>query len=298
MRHVTLGRARGVPDWAGGDGHVHRLRRQERRREPGHRHHPARPGAGRDLHRHGRGLRPLRQRRAGGRAPRAPPRPGRPGHQVRHDLARRRWPGTSRQLAGEHPDRRRGLAHAGWAPTTSTSTTNTASTPTTPIEETVGALGELVAEGKIRHIGLSEAGCRHHPPAHAVHQDHRPAVRVLAVDPGPRSQGLAGPPRARHRVRPVFAFGSRACSRAPSARWINSMQRTSAARTPASPGRTSTPTSSSVKEVEAIAERRRGDACPSRPGLAPGSGRSHRSHSRDEADLPARGERRARTRYS
>ena len=30
--------------------------------------------------------------------------------------------------------------------------------PKTPIEETVGALGELVKEGKVRHIGLSEAG--------------------------------------------------------------------------------------------------------------------------------------------
>jgi aryl-alcohol dehydrogenase-like predicted oxidoreductase len=30
--------------------------------------------------------------------------------------------------------------------------------PNTPIEETVGALAELVAEGKVRHIGLSEAG--------------------------------------------------------------------------------------------------------------------------------------------
>ncbi len=30
--------------------------------------------------------------------------------------------------------------------------------PTTPIEETVGAMAELVKVGKIRHIGLSEAG--------------------------------------------------------------------------------------------------------------------------------------------
>src|SRR4051812_2003718 len=30
--------------------------------------------------------------------------------------------------------------------------------PNTPSEDTVGALAELVAEGKIRHIGLSEAG--------------------------------------------------------------------------------------------------------------------------------------------
>jgi aryl-alcohol dehydrogenase-like predicted oxidoreductase len=30
--------------------------------------------------------------------------------------------------------------------------------PNTPIEDTVGALAELVAEGKVLHIGLSEAG--------------------------------------------------------------------------------------------------------------------------------------------
>ncbi len=41
--------------------------------------------------------------------------------------------------------------------------------PNTPIEETVGALGELVAEGKIRHIGLSEAGPDTIRRAHAVH---------------------------------------------------------------------------------------------------------------------------------
>ncbi|MFD5339495.1 aldo/keto reductase [Streptomyces hawaiiensis] len=41
--------------------------------------------------------------------------------------------------------------------------------PGTPIEETVGALAELVAEGKIRHIGLSEAGVETIRRAHAVH---------------------------------------------------------------------------------------------------------------------------------
>jgi aryl-alcohol dehydrogenase-like predicted oxidoreductase len=41
--------------------------------------------------------------------------------------------------------------------------------PATPIEETVGALAELVAEGKIRHIGLSEAGPETIRRAHAVH---------------------------------------------------------------------------------------------------------------------------------
>src|SRR5437588_5176915 len=39
----------------------------------------------------------------------------------------------------------------------------------TPIEDTVGALGELVAEGKVLHIGLSEAGPETIRRAHAVH---------------------------------------------------------------------------------------------------------------------------------
>jgi aryl-alcohol dehydrogenase-like predicted oxidoreductase len=41
--------------------------------------------------------------------------------------------------------------------------------PGTPIEETVGALAELVAEGKIGHIGLSEALPETIRRAHAVH---------------------------------------------------------------------------------------------------------------------------------
>ncbi|MFC9283972.1 aldo/keto reductase [Streptomyces collinus] len=41
--------------------------------------------------------------------------------------------------------------------------------PAVPIEETVGALGELVAEGKVRHIGLSEASAETIRRAHAVH---------------------------------------------------------------------------------------------------------------------------------
>jgi aryl-alcohol dehydrogenase-like predicted oxidoreductase len=41
--------------------------------------------------------------------------------------------------------------------------------PGTPIEDTVGALAELVAEGKVRHIGLSEAAPETIRRAHAVH---------------------------------------------------------------------------------------------------------------------------------
>jgi aryl-alcohol dehydrogenase-like predicted oxidoreductase len=41
--------------------------------------------------------------------------------------------------------------------------------PNTPIEDTVGTLAELVAEGKVRHIGLSEAAPATIRRAHAVH---------------------------------------------------------------------------------------------------------------------------------
>jgi aryl-alcohol dehydrogenase-like predicted oxidoreductase len=41
--------------------------------------------------------------------------------------------------------------------------------PGTPIEETVGAMAELVAEGKVRYLGLSEAGAESIRRADAVH---------------------------------------------------------------------------------------------------------------------------------
>ena len=41
--------------------------------------------------------------------------------------------------------------------------------PNTPIEETVGAMAELVQQGKVRHIGLSEAAPDTIRRAHAVH---------------------------------------------------------------------------------------------------------------------------------
>ena len=41
--------------------------------------------------------------------------------------------------------------------------------PATPIEETVGAMAELVTAGKVRHLGLSEAAPATIRRAHAVH---------------------------------------------------------------------------------------------------------------------------------
>jgi aryl-alcohol dehydrogenase-like predicted oxidoreductase len=41
--------------------------------------------------------------------------------------------------------------------------------PKVPIEDVIGTMAELVAEGKVRHLGLSEAGITNIRKAHAVH---------------------------------------------------------------------------------------------------------------------------------
>ncbi len=41
--------------------------------------------------------------------------------------------------------------------------------PNTPIEETVGAVADLIKEGKVRHLGLSEVGAAAIRRAHAIH---------------------------------------------------------------------------------------------------------------------------------
>ena len=55
-----------------------------------------------------------------------------------------------------------------------------------PIEETVGAMAELVQAGKVKHLGLSEASAATIRRAHAVHPHHGLAERVFAVVPRPR----------------------------------------------------------------------------------------------------------------
>ena len=66
---------------------------------------------------------------------------------------------------------------------------------TVPVEETWGAMAELVAAGKVRYLGISEAAPATIRRAHATHPISRPAERVLAVHPGSRGRG------ARHVLR-------------------------------------------------------------------------------------------------
>jgi len=51
--------------------------------------------------------------------------------------------------------------------------------PNVPIEDTIGAIAELIKQGYVRHIGLSEVGANTIRRAQAVHPIARPAPRRL-----------------------------------------------------------------------------------------------------------------------
>ena len=64
--------------------------------------------------------------------------------------------------------------------------------PDVPIEETVGAIAEMIQAGHVRHIGLSEVGAETLRRAAAVHPDQRPPDRVLAALARDRGRDPAG----------------------------------------------------------------------------------------------------------
>ena len=85
--------------------------------------------------------------------------------------------------------------------------------PDTPIEETVGALAELVAEGKIRHIGLSEAGPDTIRRAHAVHPVTALQSEYSLWTRDPEASVLPVLRELGNRVRRLFASGPRHADR-------------------------------------------------------------------------------------
>ena len=186
---------------------------------------------------------------------------------------------------------RRGLAASAWASTTSTSTTSTASTPTTPIEETVGAMAELVQEGKVRYLGLSEAVARHDAPRQRGAPDHRAADRVLAVVARARGRDPADVPRAGHRLRRLLA----ARPRLPDRRHPVD-RRPRRGRLPALlaalPGR-ELPAQPRPGDQDRRARGRQGrDPGAARAGVGAGAGRGHRPDPRHQAPRAPGGERR------
>ena len=81
--------------------------------------------------------------------------------------------------------------------------------PNTPIEDTVGALAELVSEGKVLHIGLSEASPDTIRRAHAVHPVTALQTEYSLWTRDPEAELLPLLRQSRHRLRPVLAPRSR-----------------------------------------------------------------------------------------
>jgi aryl-alcohol dehydrogenase-like predicted oxidoreductase len=58
--------------------------------------------------------------------------------------------------------------------------------PNVPIEETVGAMAELVQQGKVRYIGLSEAAARNDSTCPSGAPHYRFTDGVFPLEPRPR----------------------------------------------------------------------------------------------------------------
>ena len=174
------------------------LRRRRRRRVDRHDPPGARPR--RHLPRHGRHVRPVHQRAARRPGHRRAPRRGRARHQVRQRAQRRREPGSA-STAGpstcaprcDASLERLGVDHIDLYYQHRVD-------PPVPIEETVGAMAELVAAGKVRYLGsprrrrrrsAGRTPCTRSPPC-------RPSP-LWTRDP--EATGARHGPRARHRLR-------------------------------------------------------------------------------------------------
>ena len=165
--------------------------------------------------------------------------------------------------------------------------------PNTPIEDTVGALAELVAEGKIRHIGLSEAGPDTIRRAHAVHPITalQSEYSLWTRDPEPK-------------VLPVLReLGIGFVAYSPLGRGFltGEIRSTddfadddSRKNNPRFTGENFQRNLRTVDEVEAIAAEVGATPGAGRPGVGAGPGRRHRPDPRDQAGHPRRGEHRRR----
>ena len=147
----------------------------------------------------------------------------------------------------------RGLAASASASTTSTSTTSTASTPTTPIEETVGAMAELVAGGQGPLHRPQRGRPRHDPPRPRGAPDHRAADRVLAVVARPRGRDPADRAASSASASSPTRRSAAASSPARSSRSTTSTRTTTGASRRASRARTSSATSTWSTKIEELA---------------------------------------------
>ena len=107
--------------------------------------------------------------------------------------------------------------------------------PRVPIEDTVGAIAEMIEAGFVRHLGPVRGGRRHDPARPRRAPDQRAADRVLADEPGHRGGDPADGPRAGHRCDRLRGAVPRPAVRRERAR--RSARNDSAGQVPPVPGR-------------------------------------------------------------
>ena len=292
--HARPRRPRGLRPRPRLHGDVRVLR--DRRRGRVDRHHPPRPRARRQLPRHRRHVRPVHQREAGRPRDRRPARPGRPRDEVRQRARRgRRLPRHQRHARVRAQGLRRlagrlGVDHIDLYYQHRVD-------PTTPIEETVGAMAELVQAGKVRYLGLSEAAPATIRRAHAVHPITALQTEYSLWTRDPEDEVLPLSASSASASSPTARSGA-ASSRATISRPTTSPSRRLPPRQPALPGRELRAEPGAGRRVREIAARE-GRATPASsrwPGCSRRATTSCRSRA-PSARLP-RGERRRRSRSS
>ena len=156
--------------------------------------------------------------------------------------------------------------------------------PKTPIEETVGAMAELVKAGKVRHLGLSEAApatirraAKVHPIA-ALQTEYslwsrEPEDEIL---PTVRELGIA--------LRRVQPAGSRVPRPARSRRSTTCPADDYRRNSPRFQGENFAKNLELVAKIRELAAGEGLHAEPARPGVGAGAGAGHRADPRDQAD--------------
>ncbi len=145
---------------------------------------------------------------------------------------------------------------------------------TVPIEETVGAMAELVTAARCVTSACRSLG-RDHPPRARGPPDHRAPDRVLAVHPRPRGRDPPRPRGARDRPGPLLPARARPAHRRDQlvGRRRRGGRRTALAVLPALPGRGPRRQPGAGGEGPRDRLDQGLHARPARPRLGPGAGR-------------------------
>ena len=167
--------------------------------------------------------------------------------------------------------------------------------PAVPIEETVGAIAEMVKAGYVRHVGLSEVGADTLRRAHAVHPICDLQIEYSLLSRGIEDEILPDLPRARHRHHRLRRALARAAER-PLVEGARARPRaTSAATLPRFRGENLERNLALVEALRAVAERKGATVAQVAIAWVLSRGRRHRAARRRAPARPAgRGARRAR----